>query len=164
MTLSLFGGAATKRFMRMVPLFNRAQSLGGRNWALLAEAAATLAGASCAIKLLPFRRVMGTATRPGRARLASVRPGDRIVRELRWAVERSARHVPWRTVCFQKGLALHAMLRRRGIPSKIHYGVRQGPEGLAAHVWVSLDDVVLLGGKEAADFACLATFPAGPES
>jgi hypothetical protein len=52
------------------------------------------------------------------------------------------------------------MLRRRGLPSILHYGVGRGPESrLRAHVWVSLEGETLLGGEVAEQFACLATFP-----
>jgi hypothetical protein len=43
----------------------------------------------------------------------------------------------------------------------MHYGVAQSAaEGLRAHVWVSVGDRVVMGGEEAANFACVARFPA----
>jgi hypothetical protein len=113
-----------------------------------------------AIKMLPFRRT---------AELMGLRPTgldanradrNRIVAQCRWAVRSWADRVPWRAVCFQRGLALHVMLRRRGIPSVLHYGVAQNPEeGLRAHVWLSVDGTAMLGGEEAGGFTCVATFP-----
>jgi hypothetical protein len=125
---------------------------------LLAEGLATLAGASVAIRLLPFRRVAAAASRgaaaPGPA------PDDARMRKLRWAVEAWGRRAPWRAVCFQRGLALHIMLRRRGIDSRLHYGVSPtGKAGLSAHVWISVGGRTWLGGEEAGRFALLATFP-----
>jgi hypothetical protein len=71
-----------------------------------------------------------------------------------------ADRVPWKAVCFQRGLALHWMLRRRGIASVLHYGIAQGNDrGLRAHVWISADGRVVLGGAEAAEFTCVASFP-----
>lgn len=52
------------------------------------------------------------------------------------------------------------MARRRGIATVLHYGVVQESGGLAAHVWVSVDDAVVIGGEEAPRFTCLARFPA----
>ena len=64
-------------------------------------------------------------------------------------------------MCFQRGLALHLMARRRGVASVLHYGVAQDPaEGLAAHVWVSVDGHTVIGGEQAPRFTCLARFPA----
>jgi hypothetical protein len=52
------------------------------------------------------------------------------------------------------------MLRRRGIASVLHYGIAQGNDrGLRAHVWISADGRVVLGGAEAAEFTCVASFP-----
>lgn len=129
---------------------------GWRDAPLLAEALATLAWASAAILLLPFRRVAALAeTGVGRAR-----EGDADVATLRRAVDAWARRVPWKAVCFQRGLALHLMARRRGIASVLHYGVAQEPDGLAAHVWVSVGGRTVIGGEQAPRFTCLARFPA----
>jgi hypothetical protein len=52
------------------------------------------------------------------------------------------------------------MLRRRHVGCALHYGVAREPGGkLRAHVWVSVDGCVLMGGEEAPRFSCLATFP-----
>jgi hypothetical protein len=123
---------------------------------ILAEALAALALASLAIALLPFRRVAAAASAPGRG---PERADPETVRRARSAVTGWSRRVPWRAVCFQKGLAVHWMLRRRGIPSVLLYGVRNGGDGLAAHVWVDVDDQTVIGGEEAANFTCLARFP-----
>jgi hypothetical protein len=53
------------------------------------------------------------------------------------------------------------MLQRRGVQTILHYGVAQNPErGLAAHVWVTHRGEAIIGGEEAPNFTCLATFPA----
>lgn len=129
------------------------------NWAdrlLLAEALATLALASLAIRLLPFRKVVGAA---GSAEVRGpARDSESEARKVVWAVGAWARRVPWRAVCFQRGLAVHVMLRRRGIESHLHYGISQA-DGLKAHVWVSSAGRDVIGGEEAAGFSCLATYP-----
>jgi hypothetical protein len=139
------------------PLRRRARR-GAGDLLLLAEGLATLAGASVAIRLLPFRRLAAAASRGA----ASPGPAsdEARMRKLRWAVEAWGRRVPWRAVCFQRGLAFHVMLRRRGIDSRLHYGVSPaGETGLSAHVWVSVGGRTWLGGEEAPRFALLATFP-----
>lgn len=123
---------------------------------MLAEALAALALASLAIALLPFRRVAAAASATGRK---SPRADPESVRRARSAVTGWSRRVPWRAVCFQKGLALHWMLRRRGIPSVLLYGARRDGDGLAAHVWVDVDGETVIGGEESPNFACLARFP-----
>lgn len=134
---------------------------GTERWLLLAETLAVIAVASAAIRLVPFRRLVRVASL---GPLAGNRPGMRGagVDELRWAVEAVSRRVPWRVVCFQKGLALHLMLRRRGTPSLLHYGVGKDKEGeLAAHVWISVEGEIVMGGQVGGRFTCLATYPAG---
>lgn len=135
----------------------RLRRLASADGLLLAEALGALAIASLAIRLLPFRRVAAAAARGE----AGGGTGDaRAIARVRWAVEAWGRRVPWRAVCFQRGLAVHWMLRRRGIASLLHYGVgRVESERLAAHVWVSVGGRDVIGGEEAPKFACLATFP-----
>ncbi len=126
---------------------------------MLAEALAALTLASLAIAFLPFRRVAAAASAPGRG---PARVDPDAVRRARSAVTGWSRRLPWRTVCFQKGLAVHWMLRRRGIPSVLLYGARREGDRLAAHVWVDVDGETVIGGEEAAGFACLARFPPEP--
>jgi Transglutaminase-like superfamily len=126
------------------------------DWLLLAEALAVLALASMAIALLPFRKVAAAASAHGPEK---TRSDAEMVRRVRGAVQGWGRRVPWKAVCFQRGLALHWMLRRRGIRSVLLYGVRQRDDGLAAHVWVEVDGATVIGGEEAPNFACLARFP-----
>jgi hypothetical protein len=137
---------------------SRRRPLGPVNRRLLAEALPALALASLAVKLAPFRRVAAWAR--GRPGIGTAEIDDAMLRKARWAVEAWARRVPWRAVCFQQGLALHWMLGRRGIASVLHYGVAREAEGvLKAHVWVSVAGRPVIGGEEAAGFACVATFP-----
>jgi hypothetical protein len=133
--------------------------LGGANQRVLFEALVTLAFVSLAIRLLPFRLVVKAAGK-GAARPADTPEARTQVIRCRWAVEKWSERVPWRTVCFQKGLALHIMLRRRRIASTLHYGVMQNPErGLTAHVWVSESGLTVVGGETASDYQELARFP-----
>ena len=130
------------------------------SWAdrlLLAEALLTLVLASLAIRLLPFRKVVGAAASTDRSGGTADSTGE-TARKTVWAVRAWARRVPWKAVCFQQGLAVHVMLRRRGIASHLHYGVSQA-DGLKAHVWVSAAGRDVIGGEEAAGFTCLATYP-----
>ncbi|HEY0112477.1 MAG TPA: lasso peptide biosynthesis B2 protein [Allosphingosinicella sp.] len=127
------------------------------DWLLLAEALGTLALASLAIRIVPFRRLAAAASSWGRG---ASHADPQMVRRVRGAVQGWAVRVPWKAVCFQRGLALHFMLRRRGIASVLHYGVgRKEETELAAHVWVNVGGETVIGGEEAPKFACLARFP-----
>ena len=145
---------STLRRMKRMPLPDRM---------LLIEAAGALTFASLAIGLLPFRKIVSFAEAAGSSRHRPSEAATEIAR-VRWATEACARHLPWRIVCFQKGLALHKLLRRRGIATCLHYGVAQDRQrGLTAHVWVTHEGEAVIGGEEAAGYTCLASYPAAAQ-
>ena len=122
---------------------------------LLAEALTVLAAASAAVRFLPFRKAIAIGSR----RLSGPVPGNRseILHEARWSIEAAAAAAPWRAVCLQKGLALQWMLRRRGIDALFHYGIaKEEHAGLEAHVWVAVDDRMVIGGEIAERFCSVA--------
>ena len=122
-----------------------------------------IAIAGLALRTLSFARLARFAAAPPRPSRGD--PSDMAAAEtIGRAVEAAARRAPWPVLCFEKGLAAHAMLRRRGRPSILHYGARTDAlRGLAAHVWVTLAGFCVVGGAEAAGFAILACFPSqGP--
>ena len=99
--------------------------------AILCEAAVLLAIATIAIAVAPFRFVVRTAAWGGRGTSSSLLERLAISRRVRWAVSACACRVPWRAVCFQRGLAAHWMLRRRGVPSVLYYGAANRHESRA---------------------------------
>nr|WP_294811062.1 lasso peptide biosynthesis B2 protein [uncultured Sphingomonas sp.] len=142
----------------MKPNLSRIRTLHWRQWQLLAEAGLFLAAAAAAIALLPFARVARLAGREGPATGRAPEAGQLL--ELRWAIQAIARRVPFRSKCFEQGLAAQWMLHRRGVETTLFYGAarREGGE-LIAHVWVRSGERDVIGCEEAADFATLARFP-----
>jgi Transglutaminase-like superfamily len=128
-------------------------------WILL-EATLSLAVASLVIAVLPFRQVGRLAGRSIGRPQPSPTARLRELKQIRWAIVVSAARVPWRAECFQQGLAAQFMLRRRGVPSMLHYGASlDNGSGLSAHVWVRDGDVDVIGGEIASRYAQLAAFP-----
>ena len=139
--------------------WSRLARLESADRVLLVESSLALAFSSLAIALLPFRWLAAWLDSVRGDRQSSAAP-DEAIRRCRWAVEAAARRLPLRTVCFQKGLALHLMLRRRGVRSVLHYGVGTKPsKQLSAHVWISESGRIILGGEVAANHECLVSFP-----
>ncbi len=139
----------------------RLARLRGGGFGLLAEAFAELTAASLKVRFVPFTRIMSAITR--RTISDDARGVD--VDRLRWAIEAAAQRLPLRTKCIETALALQAMLRRRGHPSVLHYGVRRDDEGtLGAHVWLTIDGDFVIGGECAPEFACVASFATPVES
>jgi len=135
---------------------------GGLSDAYLAsEALVWLMMAGLALRMISFARLAAFAS--GRLQAPrSRRSGSATGARVGWAVVAAARRAPWGPRCFERGLAAHLMLRRRGEDSRLCYGARNDAErGPAAHVWVKLGDADIVGGDEAGRYALLATFPPG---
>lgn len=132
-----------------------------RRWLLL-EAFAALLTARCSLVLLPVRWIFDWLERPPRH--PAVPNGSEIVDDIRWAVLTVARYGPLSFVCFPQALAAHAMLRRRGIRSVMHYGVRRSADRkMRAHTWLEVDHRMLLGGESAMLFAPIHSTGTGSE-
>jgi hypothetical protein len=134
----------------------RAKRLDGRQWRMLAEAAAGLAAANVLLLARSFPRAIGFGAVPLGPRDGSVKVVGVV-----WAVKAAARRVPYRAACIEQGIVAQRMLRRSGIDATLHYGIAKDrtPGKLEAHVWVTVDDHPVLGGKEAPAFAPVAKFP-----
>jgi hypothetical protein len=134
--------------MKLVLKMRRAASLGCSGNLLLVEAIAALGAAAAAIR---FGAVPLGEPRANLTVLAD---------ELSWTVQAAARIAPFRTVCFQQGLALQRMVRRRGIDARLHYAIgKDESDRLAAHVWVSADGRALIGEQHDNVFMTVATYP-----
>lgn len=136
----------------------RARRLTWREFAILAEAMAALGVAAFMVSAVSFRRIAGFAS-SGTVSGHDMTPLATVAR-VRWAVRAAARRAPWRAKCFEQGLAALWMLRRRGSPATLYYGLARAPEaGLKAHVWVRAGELGVVGCENAGDFAELARFP-----
>ena len=135
------------------PSLRASRARGIANRLLVLEAMIALLPAALAVRFMPFARVVEAGGRVRRRR-GAVEP-----RRLARMVEIARSKVPWRAKCFESALCLRAMLRRRGIASTVHYGIGAADGGaLNAHVWLSVGGEILIGGENAAQFACVATF------
>lgn len=76
------------------------------------------------------------------------------------AVASASRFVP-DARCVAQSLAGQAMLSRRGVPSRIHFGFRRGPDGaVAGHAWLEALGAVVVGDEGLDEFTRTATFDA----
>ena len=75
-----------------------------------------------------------------------------------WAVERTS-NKPWmNALCLPRALAVHAMLRRRGIASRLCLGVARDGQKLVAHAWVEAGDTPVILDPTSTHFTRLAQF------
>jgi hypothetical protein len=143
--------------------------MNGFRRALIAETVLWLALARLALLILPFRSIarwLGDLTPPGKAvqllEIRSVSGGEaQLAREIGWAVNRMASNVPFKAVCLHQAIAAKIMLRRRGVPSALHFGVAPGNapgQGLRAHAWLDAAGAAVTGYPVAGDFTEIACF------
>jgi len=121
----------------------------------LREAAVGVFLAQLAVRFIPTARLFAWAERPPR-RVRRFATDE--TRWIAWAVERVGRGAQLNSACLPRALAAQAMLRRRGIPSRLCLGVAREGSGLLAHAWVEIGQDKIVGGAEADGFTRLAEF------
>lgn len=84
-------------------------------------------------------------------------PDDRAM--VRRTVRAAARRLPFRTECYEQAMAARAMLKRRKLASRLHFGTGKSQGDLTAHVWLTSGDHVVIGEEEAAHHVELARSP-----
>jgi hypothetical protein len=121
----------------------------------LREAALMLVAARLAVRFVPAGRIVAWASRAPR-RINRFSPEG--VSWVRWAVE-TIGDKPWmQAVCLPRALAAQAMLRRRGIASRLCLGVAREGGALSAHAWIELGQDIITGGAQAPRFTRLVEF------
>lgn len=121
------------------------------------EAVVMLVLARLAVRFVPPARLFAWANRPPRRiRRFAREEADWVA----WAIDDIGARRWMNASCLPRALAAHAMLRRRGIASRICLGVARTGDALAAHAWVELGDEKIVGGAEAAAFTPIAAFGA----
>jgi hypothetical protein len=121
----------------------------------LREAAVMLVLARLAVRFVPPARVFAWANQPPR-RIHRFAVDE--IDWISWAVENLGARSWMNALCLPRALAAHAMLRRRGIASRLCLGVAREGGDLAAHAWVEVGKDKIVGGDEADGFTRLAEF------
>lgn len=111
--------------------------------------------ARIAVRILPAAQVFAWANRPQRR---SRRFAAAEARWVAWSIG-SMSAKPWiNASCLSSALAAHAMLRRRGIASRLCLGVALDDRTLAAHAWIEVGQNVIVGAADAVRFTRIAQF------
>jgi hypothetical protein len=131
------------------------------DWLLLVEACLAMAAAWVRLHGQPFSRLAPRLARPP-GRRADGGSAERAIARVRWALHVLAEDGPLPFVCFPQAIAAQAMLRRRGVPAAIHYGVRKAADGRTeAHAWAMVGAKPVVGVSAARGFTVLTVF--GPD-
>jgi hypothetical protein len=102
---------------------------------LLARALTFLVTMRFALWLIPFRTLRWTLASPAHDLFSAER--------VAWAVQAASRYVP-RATCLTQALALHVLLKRAGLQSRIRIGVAK-EEQFESHAWVESQGKVVIG-------------------
>jgi hypothetical protein len=127
---------------------------------LFLEAILWLGIAQLVIRLVRFRHIAPFLGKhmtesPQRIALAHRHLAERIS----WAVKTASRHVPWESKCLAQAMAAKGMFKLRGIQSTIYLGLtKEGEEQLAAHAWLRIGDVIVVGNRGNDRFTVISTF------
>jgi hypothetical protein len=121
------------------------------------EAILALVLARFVVRFLPAAWILAWARRPPRRinRFAVTE----AVTWVPWAIETVGRK-PWtQAACLPRALAAQAMLRRRGVASRLCLGVARDGAQLSAHAWLELgQDLIIVGEAQAPRFTQLVVF------
>ncbi len=129
------------------------------DYGLLLEATFSMATGWIRLHTRPFKSLTAWMARPFDAPDLDEADRREAVRRVSWAIRALAERGPLPFVCFPQAIAAHSMLRRRGIPVVLYYGVARNDEkGLHAHVWVKDGEVPVVGCRAAAGFTVLHVF------
>jgi hypothetical protein len=113
----------------------------------LGEATIMLVGAQLAVRFASAAQLFAWAGRPP---LRINRFNDEKVGWVSWAVETMSEKRWIQAHSLSRALAAQAMLRRRGIASRLCIGVVCKGEGLTSHAWVERDQEIVIGAAGAA--------------
>ena len=143
------------------------QKQPARRRRLVAEALRELLRAWWTVRFKPFRSYAGDL---GRAHAGAHSTTDlhgdlELLRDVKWAIGAVNRTFFGRFTCLMQGMAGKAMLNRRGVENTLILGAKlnregEGPdaEGMAAHAWLNVGPVVLLGGEAMAGYVPVTSY------
>ena len=110
-----------------------------------------LSGIRLGLALLPFQRLRQIVERLSHVstyhqRSRGIPLPPRLIRQIVWAVEKSAQLTPGGAKCLAKALTTQVLMGRRGLSCDFKIGVAKSPEGqLEAHAWIEVNGQVIMG-------------------
>lgn len=79
--------------------------------------------------------------------------------QLRSALQRMAKHLPWKPKCLELALSAQWLLTRRGLPSTLYFGmIKNKDQEWAAHAWIRCGDQWFIGYEPHIPYAIVGTY------
>lgn len=147
-------------------ILRRALALPAADRRLALEALLFLAISRVTLAMLPFRAAMrGLGLRHAREEVGAGGtmpdrcPSADDVKAIGLALARASAVAPFRAVCLQQAVAAALMLRRRGRPAEVHFGLAKDESGrLIAHAWSRCRGTLVTGGRQMPDYTPVSHF------
>ena len=114
-------------------------SLSGNERRLLFQAWFLLLAVDLGLRVARFPSIQRFTSRVSKPDTASDIPVETTIQNTVRMVEFAGRHHLYPMTCLRRALALQWVLARRGIETKLRFGVRR-EEGLEAHAWLEYRD------------------------
>lgn len=111
--------------------------------------------ARLAVRFVPLAHIFAWASHPPRH---LYRFAGEEACWIAWAVEELGARRRMNVLSLPRALATHAMLRRRGIASRLCLGVAHDGVGVATRAWVEVGKDKIVGNVETGGFTRLAEF------
>ena len=142
------------------PWYVRARSATAEEWLAFLEAFAEVVVARARVRRGALASLRAVSRRQSSGKVIAAVRRRELIELVTWAVDRAAKRSPFRSLCFERGLAAKRMLDRRGILATLYYGVTYDEHGaIDAHVWVIADGLGVTGAANAHHYTVLAQFP-----
>jgi hypothetical protein len=145
----------------VIALFRRFRSLDRADRHLVLEAASLIALVWIGLRVLRFPTLRQALDRYAGSPDAgnALQSHATAIGQVGWAITRVAARFPVSATCLVQALSADAILRRKGLASKLHIGVRVSRNTAVpfeAHAWVESEGEVAIGSIESLpDFTVL---------
>jgi len=117
--------------------FGRVRRMRASDYATAIEIVALATWVEIALRLMPFSQLL---ERLKERSPHAVRSGDEYQRLHRF-VAIAYEVLPFPATCLRRSVVLHGLLERRGVPSRVCFGVAKNGVGLDAHAWVECEGI-----------------------
>jgi hypothetical protein len=108
--------------------------------------------------LLPYKYMkhfLGVYNKAGEESTADIRE----IRKISVYIRRIGNRLPWECTCLVNALAAKIMLRKRGVPATVYFGMARGEKKeLIAHAWVKSGDFLVTGKDEGHEYKTVGHF------
>ncbi len=132
------------------------RKLTGKDFLLFAEAWVFLAKARWLLLFRPFNKIVPMLKNDP---AVSVEADNALLQLVKLSIARASVKSPWRTKCFEQALAARMMLGKRGIASRIYFGVKKNDDSaLSAHAWLQSGNITVTGWQKITEYTVVATF------